>query len=117
MGVSALNVLAKFNCLSNRRKPSPRHVCRAYDGWPAKTADGLVALGMTDAAVALFDRILPAVIAEGPLGQSHRVYNNSLLPLLLTAKGTTDQQYYASVSAALGVSVMRLAGLLPPLLF
>jgi hypothetical protein len=34
----------------------------AYDGWPAKTADGLLALGLPDQAAALFDRadrILP----------------------------------------------------------
>ena len=73
--------------------------------------DALVALGRVDAATALFDRILP-VLEEGPFGQSHRVYNNSLLPDLLTAKGTTDQQYSESISAAFAASSLKIAGLI-----
>lgn len=87
----------------------------AYDGWPTKTIDALMALGLTDDAIAMFDRILPAVVEEGPLGQSHRVYNNSLLPGLVTAKATTDQQYYEIIGAAMGVTVMRMVGALPGL--
>jgi hypothetical protein len=87
----------------------------AYDGWVAKTIDALMALGFADEAAALFDRFLPAVVAEGPLGQSHRVYNNSLLPALAAAKATTDQQYYEIVGAALSVSVLRMVGALPGL--
>ena len=87
----------------------------AYDGWPSKTIDAFMALGLPDAARAMFDRILPAVVQEGPLGQSHRVYNNSLLPGLLTAKATTDQQYYEIIGAAMGVTVMRMVGALPGL--
>jgi hypothetical protein len=82
----------------------------AYDSWPALTISGMLALGYTDEAVAMLDRVAP-VLQEGPFGQSHRVYDNPLLPQLQTAKSTTDQQYFASNGASFAATVLQLAGL------
>jgi hypothetical protein len=82
----------------------------AYAAWPAKTIDGLLALGKVDEAVALFDRVLPT-FREGPLGQSNRVYDNPLLPDLMAAKASVDQQFGASASGSFAGTVMRMAGL------